>query len=55
MAKRGNEETGFVHDYAVKLLKRTERKLRRSATHRSRRPFAQGYREAADLIHKLIR
>jgi len=45
----------FSHDYATRLLKRVEARLRRSARNRSRPAYERGYVEAADAIRRIIR
>lgn len=50
-----SENREFTNDYAKRLLRRTEAKLKRSADNRSRSKYAAGYRMAAKLVHSLVR
>jgi hypothetical protein len=43
-----------IHERAVGLMKRVERRLRRSANNRARKSFHDAYTEAATLIHRAI-
>lgn len=49
--RRSRSISSFPVSYAHALLRRVERRLRKSAKNRARREYAAGYRMAANLIH----